>query len=102
MLFLPEVACTRGEEAESFCLDLMKLRHVDLSDNYYFELFSYANITITELYPKKEVFTLYERVPKNFSKSSPTFFVVTLKDEKEGYLGAPAYKYGFLKVEVFG
>ncbi len=104
-LFMPEFICTRGEaEPEKFCLDLMKVRGAAelLKDDYYFDIFSYAKITVQEVYPPGEEVVLYDRVLPNSTKSTPTFFTITLKDEAKSLNGQALYKYGVLKVEIFG
>lgn len=57
LLSLPELACTKGDsDYESFCFDMLKLRHVNdlfkenLAD-YYYDLFSYSRVTVYQTYP---------------------------------------------------
>ena len=105
LLYLPEITCTRGDsEAEAFCFDLMKVRSANkiLEDDYYFDIFSYARITINQTYPHKDDdIIIYERIPQKITKKTPTRFIVALKDEKEGLGGVPTYNFGFVNVEVF-
>ncbi|MBS3139379.1 hypothetical protein J4479_00065 [Candidatus Woesearchaeota archaeon] len=103
MLFLPEVSCTKQEsEAEPNCFDMMKARHVaELFKEFnqtYFELFSYAKITINQTYPEPFELVVYNQEPGKWANKKPTFFVVALKDEQKspGYYG-----YGQVKVEVY-
>ena len=104
-IFLPELLCSKGEaEAEDFCFDMMKLRHTEktlkkhLSD-YYFGLFSYAKISVQEIYPDDDSWIIYEKKKPNSTRVDPTFFVVSLKDESLG--GQPSYGFGVVKVEVY-
>ena len=104
-IFLPELLCSKGEsEAEDFCFDMMKLRHANktfkshLSD-YYFNLFSYAKISVQEIYPKDEEWIVYEKKKPNSTRTDPTFFVVALKDESLG--GQPSYGFGVVNIEVY-
>jgi hypothetical protein len=106
-LFLPELSCTSGEsEIEIFCIDLMKLRAApdvlkrNLAD-YYFEIFSFANITVHQIYPTTEKWTIYEKVKPNSTQSKLTPFVVVLKDEQEGIAGQPKYAFGYVDVQVY-
>ncbi len=105
LIYLPEIACTRGDsEAEAFCFDLMKLRSAGqvLEDDYYFDIFSFARITINQTYPKKEEdIIIYERLPNEIKKITPSRFIVALKDQSEGINGVSSYHFGFVKVEVF-
>ncbi len=104
-LFLPELLCSRGAaEPEDNCIDLAKVGPANrvFSDriNYYFEIFSYANITLQEVYPNSssEPKVIYSKPKGNWTKSEPTYFVVTIRDEEQGQVN---YRYGYLKVEVF-
>ncbi len=56
VLFLPELTCSKGEaEKEDYCFDMLKLRYLKgLSEanlDYYFDLFSYSQIFVYEIYP---------------------------------------------------
>ncbi|HLC88527.1 MAG TPA: hypothetical protein VJG49_00675 [Candidatus Nanoarchaeia archaeon] len=108
-LFLPELACSKGEaEPEANCFDLMKLRHAnqtiqDHLADYYFDLFSYAKISVTRTYPApSESWIIYEKKPGQLDQPNqelnyePTFFVVTLKDGITG-----SYGFGFIEVGVY-
>ena len=107
-LFLPELACSKGEaEPEANCFDLMKLRHAnqtikDHLADYYFDLFSYAKISVNQTYPHPELWIIYDKKPNQLNQLNsnlnyePTFFVVTLKDEIEG-----SYGFGFIEVGVY-
>ncbi len=113
-LFLPELACTKGEaEAEDDCIDMMKLRNVQevldlhLSD-YYYSIFGYANVSVVREYPlPKERWTVYD-LPRSFDSNQPslltprssTFFTVTLRDESLGGEKIP-YGFGYIQVEVY-
>ncbi len=102
ILFLPELICSRGEaEPEDNCIDLMKLRHahetmLEHTEDYYFDMVSYATITITQLYPEEKEFILYDKPQPEYLKKEPTYFVVSLRDDT-----AASYGYGYVKVEVY-
>ena len=80
----------------------------DTSDNiedYYFNLFSYADITIhqsssngviidPDLDTNKHI--IYSKPKPDYTKKEPSFFVITLKDEMSGH-----YDFGYLNVTVY-
>lgn len=102
ILFLPELICSRGEaEPEDNCIDLMKLRHAnetmqDHAQDYYFDMMSYATITVTELSPEEKTFVLYDKPKPSYTKKEPTYFVVSLRDDAQH-----TYGFGYVKVEVY-
>lgn len=103
MLFLPEAACTKREtEREPNCFDMMKVRYLPEQfkrfNQTYFSLFSYAKITIKQLYPEPLELIVYDQEPPQWSSRQPTFFVVALKDELNGQ---DNYGYGVVQVEVY-
>ena len=104
VLFLPELVCTKGEaEAEDNCFDMAKVKWLNqngyFEDNidYYFELFSFATISINQIYPEgEELIILYNKQDPNRINKKETHFVISLKDEMNDQFG-----YGFLTVEVY-
>jgi hypothetical protein len=112
-LFLPELICTKGEaEPEDNCFDLMKLRYAEQTftshlTDYYYEIFSYAKITVQEVYPGNKTYLLYdkEKPPledgsSGWTRKEPTYFVVTLKDENNPE-ETPNYGFGYINIEVY-
>ncbi len=104
-LFLPELMCTRGKaEPEDNCVDMMKVRHVNNTFqyfDYYFNLFGYAKIVVYETYPGNNNWVLYDRQRINTSMEyRPTFFIVTLKDEASNLVEAD-YRFGYLEVGIY-
>lgn len=113
-LFLPELLCTRGEaEPEDNCIDMLKLAHANntmarhLTD-YYFNLFSYARIYVTEIYPQNNppdeclpgsCWILYDKQKPDVTKEEATHFIVTLRDDKAG--PEPQYRFGYVSVVVY-
>ena len=113
VLFLPELICTKGEaEPEDNCFDMMKLRNVNKTfkeylTRYYFNLFSYSRIYVTEVYPGNSTFILYDKETpprengnRSWTHREPTFFVVALKDELKG-TAVSEYGLGYVVVEVY-
>ncbi len=104
-LFLPELMCSRGEaEPEDNCLDSKKLQAANetlrkYNSQYYFSLFSYANITVQVLYPEPKSYYLYAQKRETTKSYLPTFFVVVLRDQSPGE--ELSYQYGYLEVGVY-
>ena len=65
-------------------------------EDYYFDLFSYSTITVTQLYPEAQDFILYDKPKPESAKKESTHFVVSLRDDASG-----SYGYGFVTVEVY-
>lgn len=107
-LFMPELICSRGEaEPEDNCFDVLKLDSASATikghlEEYYFELFSYAKITVHEVYPDEDEKTwiLYDKPKPDYLRKEPTFFVVTLKDDLAG-VAQTKYSFGYISVEVY-
>ena len=107
-LFMPELICSKGEAgSEDNCFDVLKLDAAiatlqDHLDDYYFEIFSYATITVHQVYPDKEEKTwiVYDKSKPDYTRKEPTFFVVTLKNELAGSTLAK-YSFGYISVEVY-
>ncbi len=110
-LFLPELLCSKGDaEAEQFCFDMMKLKSAESvfadNKNYYFNMFSYAKITVKQYYPEvpdggTDTWTIYDNQKPDTTKTKPTYFIVTLKDESQQSNGEPTYGFGVVTVEVY-
>lgn len=121
-IFLPELLCTKGDaEPEDDCLDMWKVEAMHGSDflesrlaNYYFDIFSYAKISVHQVYPpaatgaEPEEWVLYNQEPpvKKTEDNTPiepnyqpSYFGVTLR--KEEISGLPSYHFGYLEVGVY-
>lgn len=105
-LFMPELICSRGEaEPEDNCFDVLKLNSTRETiqqhlDEYYFEMFSYATISVQETYPENRSWILYDKPKPEFTRKEPTFFVVTLRNELAGN-NQPEYGFGYVSVTVY-
>jgi len=105
-LFLPELICSKGEtEPEGNCVDLMKLRYANGTmmkhlNDYYYNLFGYAKITIIEVYPLTKEWTLYDKEKPDWTAKEPTFQMINLRDELQG-ISPTNYGYGYIVVEVY-
>lgn len=104
-LFLPELICSRGEaEPYDNCIDLLKLKHAceifkDHTEDYYFNLFSYSKINITQVYPTPGEWILYEKEKPDWENRELSHFVVSLRDETKD--GKGEFSFGVLTIEVY-
>lgn len=105
-MFLPELLCTKGAaEPEDNCVDVLKLHYANstilkYSAEYYFDLFSYANVTVTQIYPEQWSVQLYYQPKPAWKNKEVTFFVVSLRDDTRVTQGT-AYGLGYLTVEAY-
>ncbi len=113
-LFLPELICTKGEaEHEDNCFDIMKLNQAEdvfsKNLNYYFNLFSYAKITVTEVYPGNLTWTVYDKqkvrkvengTERIWENKENTYYVVALRNDSK-IEGQRKYNFGYLEIEVY-
>ena len=111
ILYLPELICSKGDaEPEDNCFDMLKLNHVnktfkDYQNQYYFDLFSYARISVQEVYPSNQSWMLYDKEKPNpedvggKKEGESTYFVVTIRDDIS--FSEPNYKFGFIEVFVY-
>src|SRR3989344_754641 len=98
-LFLPELACTKGDAVEiKDCIDIFKLEAaataIQGNIDYYFDIFQYATIRVEELYPAQREWALYSKtrdgsVPDEFTPKATTPVPVSLYDplSREQYFG---------------
>ena len=122
VLFLPELMCTQfTAEPIDNCIDGLKLQQLEPDrgnggeiagviqsniEDYYFELFSYATITIYEirldLDPLEQdpiSHVIYDQPKPNSKNTETTFFVVTIREQFP--LGREEFRYGYIEVKVY-
>ncbi|MBS3169302.1 hypothetical protein J4210_02355 [Candidatus Woesearchaeota archaeon] len=108
-IFLPEVQCTQGELPPfSYCLDLLKLNAFkdmllgDALDEYYFHLFSFAKITIQEVYPDPtRSWVVYNKPKIDYSSKKITYFSTALEDTSVFGGTEPSIYFGYVAMEVY-
>jgi len=111
VVYLPELQCSKSEaEAEVHCVDMLKVKSMerwkeDLGDtfyNYYFDIFSYATVTLHQIYPQEQEqeWEIYNKPKLEFKSARTNRFIVALRDDTLGET-TPAYGYGYLKVVVY-
>ena len=110
VLFMPELTCTDGSHLQQVnCFDVQKMKAAEEviernREDYYFNLFSYADIKVYQLSDKgiiqppdsPIIYTIYSKPKIPFTKKEPTYFILQLKDELTGYID-----FGYLEVIVY-
>ncbi len=105
-LFLPELICSKGAaEPEDNCFDILKLDSINETfkkylDDYYFDLFSYARISVHEVYPGDAFWLLYDKPPVNKVNEEPTLFVISLRNDLSAE-NKPQYRLGYVEVVAY-
>ena len=83
-LSLPELQCSRQDISSSYCVDLLKLeaasRLMPSNEEHYFDILGFSVITIRELYPARQNYTLYSAPLEKFSSKSSTNTPISLLD----------------------
>ncbi len=113
VLFLPELMCTQfTAEPIDNCIEGLKLRQLEPVDGrngviqshveeYYFELFSYATITIYEVVqgdgPIPHI--IYDQPKPDSKNTETTYFVVTIREQFPG--GKEEFHYAYIEVKVY-
>ena len=116
VLFLPELMCTQfTAEPIDNCIDGLKLQQLEPDrgnggeiagviqsniEDYYFELFSYATITIYEVGEEDPVpHVIYDQPKPDSKNTETTFFVVTIREQFP--FGREEFRYGYIEVKVY-
>jgi len=104
----PSPEPTTPEPTPSKPLIQQKSHFQDNSD-YYFQLFSYSNVTFIQVYPTSQQWQIYNKQKikkssdgkqiKDWTRKEPTYFTITLRDDLAGT--TPQYRYGYVIVEAY-
>jgi len=99
--FLSELQCTKQEVIKFSCFDIYKIEGMEKivqnedASLYYYDVFGFSNITVVELYPSEQSWTIYDK-PGNYSgyvtTQTPAAIYDPIKDE---------YGFGYLTVSVY-
>ena len=107
VIFLPEIQCGGGSGGTNvYCIDLLKMEAFqkvlpDAIDDYYFNLFSFAKITVKEVYPNSsKSWVVYDKPKKDFTSKKATYFSAALQDTSI-IAGSPVTSFGYVTVEVY-
>ena len=112
-IFLPEIQCTVGNlQQNAYCLDVMKMNVLpevmsEHLEDYYFTIFSFATVTVEEMYPLSEdgkgrVWKIYDNPKIDFTyKKQSSFYVVLRDDAVRGPFLGVQHSFGRVVVEVY-
>jgi hypothetical protein len=68
--FLPELQCSEDNDVTENCVDLYRIKvaqeTITAHTSYYYDDFGFSKITIQEIYPRGELYVLYDREKPNF------------------------------------
>jgi hypothetical protein len=85
---LPELQCSEDNIVQENCIDLIKLEVAGsvMQQNYltYFDLFGYSEITVKEIFPNANNYTIYSNIPSDYKQKLPNFVPIALKDPGRG------------------
>lgn len=99
---LPELQCSRFNDIEPNCIDLIKLEtapEIMLSNSDdYFDIFAFSKITVRQIFPKysNNSSIIYERKPTKINNKLATYFPISLFDPID-----QNYYFGVMVVEVY-
>ena len=103
--FLPELQCSTLEVIKFSCFDLYKIEAMKTimegadARQYYFDSFSFANITVYSIYPEREEWNVYDFTGGNISGYVTTQIPVAIYNPVTmkfsfGYVNVAAYVRG--------
>jgi len=106
-LFLPELDCSFVSIQKDNCFDKLKIidlgKHLADSDKddfmeYYFNVFGFSDVKITQIYPVNESFsyTVYKNIPAEYRSIIKTQSPVLLFDAIDN-----SYDFGIVEVDVY-
>jgi 4-hydroxyphenylpyruvate dioxygenase-like putative hemolysin len=94
-LFMPEIKCPLDVEG---CVDYLKMQAasnvMDEHRVFYYDIFGYANITVQEVFPEKNSWTIYQNI-YNSSRSS-TRIPINIYDAD-----TDSYRFGIMVVDYY-
>ena len=79
------------------------IRVIEENPVYYFNIFSYATVSIEQIYPGGEesaAIMLYDRPKPDWEAKETAYFVVALRDKIFGD-NVDFFSFGYLKVEAY-
>lgn len=72
VMFLPELQCSEDNIIRDNCIDIWKLGSAEnlMRNNeiYYYDLLEFSNVTVSQIYPAEEEWSVYSRKIENTNK----------------------------------
>jgi hypothetical protein len=97
---MPELYCSEENVLETNCIDLLKIDTAAevINNNYitYFDLFGYADISVEEVFPNNENYTIYSNKPSEYKARLPSYIPISLKDPLN-----KGYAFGIMTVVLY-
>ena len=92
--------CSFDNVPDDDCIDIEKLKALrfTIEDNivYYFSLFEFSQITVTQIYPTADSWVLYDNPKKNFIDLIPIQLPVSLYNPM-----TDSYGFGYIDIGVY-
>jgi len=103
--FLPEMQCSAENIVTDACFDIMKVESfsglVKKNFLYYYDYFGFSNISVTEIYPNKRTWSIYENLPNDIENKNKLVTPVPISLYNATAGGSKGYSFGVLKVTVY-
>ena len=97
---LPELQCSEDNIVSDNCIDLLKLKSaseiMQQNDVYYYDRLLFSKITVNEIYPDDNEWTLYSRPLEDFSNKITTSIPISLFNPIQN-----KNAFGIMTVELF-
>ncbi len=99
VMFLPEIQCSEDNVIIDNCIDVMKLKpakdSINQNEIYYYDLLEFSNVSLSQVYPAGETFTLYSRKIEDYKSKFTTNVPISLYDPV-----TRKYGFGVLTIET--
>ena len=104
VMFLPEVQCSEDNVIVDNCIDILKSKSASKimkqNEIYYYDLFEYGNISVSQIYPSEAKWTLYSRSLDNAKTKFVTNVPISICDPEVVKCSFKKYGFGVLTIET--
>ena len=98
-MFLPELQCSEDNVVRENCIDLLKLEAssliIDPDNPYYFDMFGFSELNVSEIYPESRQYTIYSRKITDYKSKFVTNVPISVYDP-----ATRQYHFGVLTLET--